>query len=115
VRREEIHKFGYKRRRVVRVSSRTTDERSFAVVAAMDPGRGRGQMKRGGMVPRLGGRGGQGDLVRNGDMKISRGNRGMESGTPKKLKERGPTASTIAALPSKVDSGMTDQGLSNKD
>jgi hypothetical protein len=32
-------------------------------------------MKRGGMAPRLGGRGGQGDLVRNEDMKISRGNR----------------------------------------
>jgi hypothetical protein len=40
-RREEIHKFRYKSRRVIRVSSRTTDERSFAEVVAMDPCRGR--------------------------------------------------------------------------
>lgn len=56
-RKDEIHKFGYKSRRVVRVASRTTDERSFAEVAAMDRRRDRGQMKRGGMAPRLGGRG----------------------------------------------------------
>jgi hypothetical protein len=59
-RKDEIHKFGYKSRRVVRVASRTTDERSFAEVAVMDPRRGQGQMKRGGMAPRLGGRGGPG-------------------------------------------------------
>jgi hypothetical protein len=41
-RKDEIHKFGYKSRRVVRVASRTTDERSFAEVAAMDRQRDRG-------------------------------------------------------------------------
>jgi hypothetical protein len=60
VRKDEIHKFGYKSRRVVRVSSRTTDKRSFVEVATMDPGRGRGKMKRGGMASRLGGRRGPG-------------------------------------------------------
>jgi hypothetical protein len=59
-RKDEIRKFRYKSRRVVRVAFMTTDERSFAEVAAMDPGRGRGQLKRGGMAPRMGGRGGPG-------------------------------------------------------
>jgi hypothetical protein len=114
-RKDEIHKFGYKSRRVVRVASRTTDERSFAEVATMDLGRGRGQLKRGGMAPRMGGRGGQGDQVRIGEMKSSRGNHGIESGTPKKLKKRGHMDSTTAALLPRVDSGRTDQGLSNKE
>jgi hypothetical protein len=57
-RREEIQNFGYKSRRVLRVTSRNTDERSFAEVVAMNPGRGRGQMQRGGAAPRPGGRGG---------------------------------------------------------
>lgn len=46
-RRDEIQRFGYKSRRVFRVTSRKTDERSFAEVATMDSGCGCGQVKRG--------------------------------------------------------------------
>jgi hypothetical protein len=59
-RREEIQRFGYKSSRVIRVKPINIDERSFAEVAVMDPGRGRGQVNRGGAAPRSGGRGGPG-------------------------------------------------------
>jgi hypothetical protein len=59
-RREEIQRFGHRNRRVVRVRASCTDKRSFAEVVAMNPGRGRGQMHRGGAPSRPGGRGGQG-------------------------------------------------------
>lgn len=51
-RREEVQRFGHKSSRVIRVRPRIIDERSFAEVASMDPGRGRGQMRRGGAAPR---------------------------------------------------------------
>jgi hypothetical protein len=63
-RSEEIQRFGHKSRRVVRVRVSNIDERSFAEVVAMNTGRGRGQMQRGGAVLRPGGRGGPG---RSGD------------------------------------------------
>jgi hypothetical protein len=63
-RSEEIQRFGHRSRRVVRVRASNIDERSFAEVVAMNPGRGRGQMQRGGAAPRPSGRGGPG---RSGD------------------------------------------------
>jgi hypothetical protein len=59
-RRDEIQRFGHRSRRVVRSRVSSTDNRSFAEVVAMNPGRGRGQMYRGGAASRPGGRGGQG-------------------------------------------------------
>jgi hypothetical protein len=59
-RREEIRRFGSFSRRVTRVEAKQTDGRSFAEVAAMDAGRGRGPMKRGGMGTRSGDRAGPG-------------------------------------------------------
>jgi hypothetical protein len=42
-RREEIQRFGWNSRRVVRVASKRVDDRTFAEVATMDPGKGAGR------------------------------------------------------------------------
>jgi hypothetical protein len=59
-RREEIQRFGGASRRIVRVTPRKVDERSFAEVVTMDPGRNLGPRKQGGMATRFGERGGPG-------------------------------------------------------
>jgi hypothetical protein len=55
-RKEEIRRFGSASRRITRALPKWVDDRSFAEVAAMDAGRGRGQPKRGGMGLRPGDR-----------------------------------------------------------
>jgi hypothetical protein len=47
-RKEEIRRFGRASRRITRALPKWVDDRSFAEVAAMDAGRGRGLPKRGG-------------------------------------------------------------------
>jgi hypothetical protein len=55
-RKEEIWRFGSASRRITRALPKWVDDRSFAEVAAMDAGRGRGLPKRGGMGSRPGDR-----------------------------------------------------------
>jgi hypothetical protein len=59
-RREEVRRFGSGSRRVTRTTSKKVDGRSFVEVATMDIGRGRGQMRRGGMGSRPADRAGLG-------------------------------------------------------
>lgn len=59
-RREEIQRFDGSSKRVIRVASKTVDERSFAEVAVMNSGRSFNQGKQSGMASRLGNRVGPG-------------------------------------------------------
>jgi hypothetical protein len=114
-RSEEIQRFGHRSRRVVRVRASNIDERSFAEVVAMNPGRGRGQMQRGGAALRPGGRGVQVDLVRTEALRSLRGRLGTKIGTRKRVIERGPTTTTPTAQDFKVDTGRRSHGMSSRD
>jgi hypothetical protein len=59
-RREEIQRFGWKSKRVTKVTSKCVDGRSFTEVVAMNSGRGYNRGKQGGVPPCLGERGGPG-------------------------------------------------------
>jgi hypothetical protein len=69
-RREEIQRFGWNSRRVVRVASKRVDDRTFAEVATMDPGKGAGLRRQGGLASHQGDRGGS---ARSSEEQISEG------------------------------------------
>jgi hypothetical protein len=68
--REEILRFGWNSRRVVRVASKQVDDRTFAEVAAMDAGKGAGPRRQGGLVAHLRDRG---RSARSSEEQISEG------------------------------------------
>jgi hypothetical protein len=84
-RREEIQKFGWNSRRVVRVASKRVDDRTFAEVAAMDPGKGAGPRRQGGLATHQGDRGG---LARSSEEQISEGSDGNLRGRGRGVQDR---------------------------
>jgi hypothetical protein len=84
-RREEILRFEGNSRRVVRITSKQVDDRTFAEVAAMDTGRGAPPRRQGGMATHLGDRVGP---VRSNEDQSSKGFEGNPRGRGRGSQDR---------------------------
>jgi hypothetical protein len=84
-RREEILRFGWNSRRVVRIASKQVDDPTFAEVTTMDAGRGAGPRRQGGLATHLGDRGGS---ARSSEEQISEGFDGNLRGRGRRAHDR---------------------------